>query len=506
MNHAEFVSQKLSREHIQVTDSWLQACISHVRSENSTRSLSSDEMYRQVYHQLLFSDLNDMGTSCLPVSALTAHRLILKSSYFVQVDSIRDVSQPAYSQLLKLTGGENENTAVRAEPREAPAPWEAKTTRMLKLEVSDGTHRIQAFEFEVVASLTSSLPPGAKIIITGPLECRRGVVFLKSNSVRVLGGVVEALKAENSQKAVLSRAINRPVPDTQEVTRPNSNNNNREVRIGREVHSDRTATGSASLEGSASNRSPQRPAEASRWNPGSTASTVPMSSNRSTSNCSNRSTVPVDTSEAMDAADDSLLSQVNLEDLETLPDAEPLLEDAFEDDVDEDILREQLDFQANVESVVPPGESRHEGETDGRAASHSPSETVVPFTKLSLVLKDGKPPETPEVVVIKGYIATPTSKLRQSPEETWCLSVIVSDDTANLEVDIDERLLTKWLDITVPEVKRRKRLSSNFKQTFNDRVAQCQEKMSRLNGLLSISFSGKTGELPVLTDYDDWDG
>ncbi|KAG0420791.1 hypothetical protein HPB47_003298 [Ixodes persulcatus] len=484
MNHAEFVSQKLSREHIQVTDSWLQACISHVRSENSTRSLSSDEMYRQVYHQLLFSDLNDMGTSCLPVSALTAHRLILKSSYFVQVDSIRDVSQPAYSQLLKLTGGENENTAVRAEPREAPAPWEAKTTRMLKLEVSDGTHRIQAFEFEVVASLTSSLPPGAKIIITGPLECRRGVVFLKSNSVRVLGGVVEALKAENSQKAVLSRAINRPVPDTQEVTRPNSNNNNREVRIGREVHSDRTATGSASLEGSASNRSPQRPAEASRWNPGSTASTVPMSSNRSTSNCSNRSTVPVDTSEAMDAADDSLLSQVNLEDLETLPDAEPLLEDAFEDDVDEDILREQLDFQANVD----------------------PSETVVPFTKLSLVLKDGKPPETPEVVVIKGYIATPTSKLRQSPEETWCLSVIVSDDTANLEVDIDERLLTKWLDITVPEVKRRKRLSSNFKQTFNDRVAQCQEKMSRLNELLSISFSGKTGELPVLTDYDDWDG
>ncbi|CAN7997040.1 unnamed protein product [Ixodes hexagonus] len=488
MNYSESVGQKLSREHIQVTDAWLQACISHVRSESNARNLTNDELYRQVYNHLLFSDLNDIGTSCLPVGALTAHRLILKASYFLQVDSVRDVSQPAYSQLLKLTGGENENTAVQAEPREAPAPWEAKTTRMLKLEVSDGTHKIQAFEFEVVPCLSSSLAPGAKIIITGPLECRRGVVFLKSNSVRVLGGMVEALKTENSQKSVLSRAINRPVPVTQEAT--GQSTNNRDVRAG---------TGSTSLEASSPNHSPPRPVESSRWNHGSTVSTVPISTS---TNFSNRNTMPIDTGGPMDP-DDILLSQI---DLEMLPEAEPP-EDAFEDDVDEDLLREQLDFQANVKSaIVPHDEPRREEEIIRPAPSPQPSEVVVPFTKLSLVLKDGKPPETPEVAVIKGYIATPTSKLKQTPEEKWSLSVIVSDDTANLEVNIDDRLLTKWMDITVTEVKRRKRLSSNFKKTFTEKVTQCQEKMSRLNGLFSISFSGKAGELPVLTDYDDWDG
>ncbi|KAL3207557.1 hypothetical protein MRX96_010041 [Rhipicephalus microplus] len=36
------------------------------------------------------------------------------------------------------------------------------------------------------------------------------------------------------------------------------------------------------------------------------------------------------------------------------------------------------------------------------------------------------------------------------------------------------------------------------------KVAECQEKMRSLNGLLTISFSGSDTKLPVLLNYDEW--
>ncbi|KAH9370570.1 hypothetical protein HPB48_002499 [Haemaphysalis longicornis] len=212
MNQANDLVERLANQHIKVNPAWIEACVRHIRAENAGGTAIGGDLYKQVYYQLLLTNIAELGMTCLPESALTAHKLMLKGSYFLQVDSVRDISQPAYSQLLKITNTENQNTAVRADPEEKPFPWQAKPKRMLKLEVTDGTRRMEAIEFEPVHCMSVDMLPGIKILLTGPIECRRGTMFLRADNVRVLGGMVESLWKENYQEAVLSRVLGRDPP------------------------------------------------------------------------------------------------------------------------------------------------------------------------------------------------------------------------------------------------------------------------------------------------------
>lgn len=221
-------------------------------------------------------------------------------------------------------------------------------------------------------------------------------------------------------------------------------------------------------------------------------------------------------------SDDALMSQIDLDKLGGGGDVYDRVDDE-EEDVDEDLLREQLDFQAQAAEAVPMQEedivisdeehARDEPKPEpqpGTSAGGGSKRTgtpppSLPYIKLNSVVKEGKHPDTPEVVIIKGYIATPTSKLRISPTaEVWQLTAIITDDSASVEVDIDDSLLTMWMGLTATEAKKRRKLSSKFKDFFSEKVAQCQEKMRRLNGLLTISFSGSATTLPVLLSYDEW--
>lgn len=46
-----------------------------------------------------------------------------------------------------------------------------------------------------------------QIKLTGPVECRLGMLLLTSPNVTVLGGAVEQLMVNNSQKCILSRIM-----------------------------------------------------------------------------------------------------------------------------------------------------------------------------------------------------------------------------------------------------------------------------------------------------------
>ena len=46
-----------------------------------------------------------------------------------------------------------------------------------------------------------------QIKLTGPVECRLGMLLLTSPNVTVLGGEVESLMTTNNQKCVLSRVM-----------------------------------------------------------------------------------------------------------------------------------------------------------------------------------------------------------------------------------------------------------------------------------------------------------
>ncbi|NXJ02924.1 RMI1 protein, partial [Psophia crepitans] len=193
--------------HVKVPLTWLEACISWIQEENRGSNLSQAQINRQVFEQWLLTDLRDLEYPILPDCILDAPKGDLSGFYSIQIDSLADVSQPAYSQLQKLRGKNTVNEEVTASTQASQKPWEAKPTRMLMLQLTDGIHQIQGMEYQPVPVLHSNLPPGTKITVQGDIAYRLGVLLLKPENVKLLGGEVDALLEEYSQERVLARLI-----------------------------------------------------------------------------------------------------------------------------------------------------------------------------------------------------------------------------------------------------------------------------------------------------------
>ncbi|KFV69353.1 RecQ-mediated genome instability protein 1, partial [Dryobates pubescens] len=197
----------LSTWHVKVPLTWLEACISWIQEENRGTNLRQDQINRQVFEQWLLTDLRDLEYPVLPDCILGSPKGELSGFYSIQIDSLVDVSQPAYSQLQKLRGKNTINEEVTASTQTFKKPWETKPTRMLMLQLTDGIHQVQGMEYQPVPILHCNLPPGTKITIQGNIAYRLGVLLLKSENVKLLGGEVDALLEEYSQERVLARLI-----------------------------------------------------------------------------------------------------------------------------------------------------------------------------------------------------------------------------------------------------------------------------------------------------------
>uniref|UniRef100_A0A8B9ISX8 RecQ-mediated genome instability protein 1 n=1 Tax=Amazona collaria TaxID=241587 RepID=A0A8B9ISX8_9PSIT len=196
-----------SKWHVKVPLTWLEACITWIQEENSGSNLNQAQINSQVFEQWLLTDLRDLEYPILPDCILDAPKGELSGFYSIQIDSLVDVSQPAYSQLQKLRGKNTVNEEVTASTQAFQKPWEAKPTRMLMLQLTDGIHQIQGMEYQPVPVLHSNLPPGTKITVQGNIAYHLGVLLLKPENVKLLGGEVDALLDEYSQERVLARLI-----------------------------------------------------------------------------------------------------------------------------------------------------------------------------------------------------------------------------------------------------------------------------------------------------------
>ncbi|NXW11475.1 RMI1 protein, partial [Fregetta grallaria] len=193
--------------HVGVPLIWLEACINCICEKNSSSNLSQAKINRQIFEQWLLTDLRDLEYPILPNCILDVPKGELSGFYSIQIDSLVDVSQPAYSQLQKLRGKNTVNEEVTASTQAFQKPWEAKPTRMLMLQLTDGIYQIQGMEYQPVPVLHSNLPPGTKITIQGNIAYRLGVLLLKPENVTLLGGEVDVLLEEYSQERVLARLI-----------------------------------------------------------------------------------------------------------------------------------------------------------------------------------------------------------------------------------------------------------------------------------------------------------
>ncbi|ELV10518.1 recQ-mediated genome instability protein 1 [Tupaia chinensis] len=214
----------LATWHVKVPLMWLEACINWIQEENNNVTLSQAQMNKQVFEQWLLTDLRDLEHPLLPDGILEIPKGELNGFYALQINSLVDVSQPAYSQIQKLRGKNTTNDLVTAETQIIQKPWEAKPSRMLMLQLTDGIVQMQGMEYHSIPALHSALPPGTKILIYGNISFRLGVLLLKPENVKVLGGEVDALLEEYTQEKVLARLIGELGPVVPAI--PNNSNQN----------------------------------------------------------------------------------------------------------------------------------------------------------------------------------------------------------------------------------------------------------------------------------------
>uniref|UniRef100_A0A3Q4BDX3 RecQ-mediated genome instability protein 1 n=1 Tax=Mola mola TaxID=94237 RepID=A0A3Q4BDX3_MOLML len=186
--------------HVQVPFAWLEACVAWLQEEaGGAGHLSQLQINQQVLDQWLLADLRDLNYPVLPEGLSQAQKTQVNGAFCVQVDSLLDVSQPAYGQLRKMRGTVCANDEISAVPQATQRPWEAKPTRMLMLQVTDGVQSLEAMEYQPIPELSAALRPGVKLQLRGQMVCRLGVLLLGPSNVKVLGGEVEELVDRNNQ-------------------------------------------------------------------------------------------------------------------------------------------------------------------------------------------------------------------------------------------------------------------------------------------------------------------
>ncbi|XP_069786112.1 recQ-mediated genome instability protein 1 isoform X2 [Narcine bancroftii] len=208
--------------HLKVPSQWLHACLEWIQQESQGTSLTQALINKQVFEQWLLTDLRDLEHQILPDGISEMHKSELSGFYCLQIDSLVDVSQAAFAQLQKYRGKDTTNEQVTS-TQTSQRSWEAKPTRMLMMQLTDGVQGLQAMEYHPIPALHCNLSPGTKILLLGKIVCRLGVLLLKPENVRLLGGEVETLVKENSQERMLARLVGES--DDAAVTKINNDQN-----------------------------------------------------------------------------------------------------------------------------------------------------------------------------------------------------------------------------------------------------------------------------------------
>ncbi|KAM9360678.1 recQ-mediated genome instability protein 1 [Symphorus nematophorus] len=203
--------------HVQVPFAWLEACVEWLQEEaGGAGRLSQQQINQQALDQWLLTDLRDLDHPVLPEGLAQAQKTELSGTFCIQVDSLLDISQPAYGQLQKLRGTNCANDEVSAVTQFTQRPWEARPTRMLLLQVTDGVQSLEAMEYQPIPALSAALRPGVKLQLHGQMVCRLGVILLGPSNIKVLGGEVEDLVDRNNQGRVLCRTLGLPEEQQQQ--------------------------------------------------------------------------------------------------------------------------------------------------------------------------------------------------------------------------------------------------------------------------------------------------
>ncbi|XP_048360490.1 recQ-mediated genome instability protein 1 isoform X2 [Sphaerodactylus townsendi] len=543
-NLAERVETWLSSVwHIKVPVQWLQACIDWIQEENGFNNLTQAYINKQVFEQWLLTDLRDLEYPVLPDCILNTPKGELKGFYSIQIDSVVDVSQPAYSQLQKIRGKNTVNEDITVDTQGTQKSWEAKSPRMLMLKLTDGINHIQGMEYRSVPVLHSSLSPGTKIMIQGKVAYRLGVILLNSENVRLLGGEVDSLMEEYAEERVLANLIGedafpstvRSVTGDPGISRPID-----EVGQVLELSDEELLANLEENEELMINEAPLESGYCSRSTSSNSNTYSLLPSNAS---CSDQSSaiiaandqLPIPISEHVGEdldefpLDDDLLL---VEEIQEQPEAQnrkksPSREDksvkrgmcdVFDNGTNDASLylddcskNKRVHKRCYTTDVIRNKEKIFDISNSGgtNAASNQYSDYIQaqgiatlldmpPFTYISVLLSNK--PKGMTNVKVKAFIVTLTGKLTSS-SGLWSITAKISDGTAYLEVDFANEILISLIGFSVPEMKQMKK-NPILHPKIKEGLQNCQRELIDLCCLMTIEFNPSEAKATVIVLQD----
>lgn len=197
----------LKSQSLHYSEKWVIEAVEYYRSNDPNISLQS--LKNEIYNQWKLNNLRDFKIPSLPSNLPSHEKITLPGKYAVQVEQMLDASQSCYSQLQKLQKVSLDNI----EATETPGEWHVKIkpNRCLTFTISDGVQEVRAMEYAPIKKLREDDPellPGFKMIIIGPVQCRKGMILLKEENVEVLGGEVDAFSEIYKKQSILCKRLN----------------------------------------------------------------------------------------------------------------------------------------------------------------------------------------------------------------------------------------------------------------------------------------------------------
>ncbi|XP_068982486.1 recQ-mediated genome instability protein 1-like isoform X3 [Bombus flavifrons] len=217
------IKGRLKSEYYSMNNEWLRDCIEFYVNQHEN---PGPEMILQfVKEQWQLSDLRKINNEngCLPCNLSDQKFIILSGNYILQVEQMYDIATSKYKQLEHIRN--THISKIDLSEAEKMEKWQPPKKRMIQLRLTDGLQDLIGIEYNYISRLNDMLLPGYKVMITGPLKCRKGVLLLEEGKLKGIGGEVDSLLIPNAMENVLARALNlseNPDPYSDNETKSNN--------------------------------------------------------------------------------------------------------------------------------------------------------------------------------------------------------------------------------------------------------------------------------------------
>ncbi|KAL6424190.1 hypothetical protein ACFW04_009804 [Cataglyphis niger] len=493
------IKNQLNAKFYIMNDAWLQDCVKYFVRDKTPREMTDKHILEFVEGQWQLSDLREINNEkgCLPRNLIQQVHTILTGTYILQVNKMYDIANSKYKQLCEIRKINSENLEI-AEERQAE--WEPKARRMIQLYLTDGVQDIVAIEYKPLKQMTNMLLPGYKVMITGPVDCRRGIILLEDGKYKEIGGEVECLLQSNALENVLARALGEPEnPDPY-------NDNGLSRAVNQNVQNDNINNNDSLLFDDDFEEIVDLEAVTAIEQRNQEAETIQQNSIRNMYNQKQN--------REMNETTENFLEDIDFEPLENWPNDSPMrsvqpasrIEIEKFDEEDDIMIVEASTSAHNSRSKELPSTSSFRD----KYASEFPDNDfdfddceIIRIEKSRSTVQQTANKETINVLsdilsepiigktrrIVKAKVKNHSALEKQGKH--WAVTALIADHTSSIRVCFDSEILEKYIGFSVQEFSQKKKLAKLDSQVNNElrlNLRKAQRQIENLDALLELEL------------------